>query len=92
MDAELLEQAKQNCVARAERLMEAELTQVKAKYQSRLNPSETLILLEAIKLQLQESKSAFGDSDTEKGLELFSIGHSEINRLASRLITSSPGY
>ncbi len=91
MDGELLEKAKQNCVIRAETLQEAELMQVKAKYQSRLNPSETLILLEAVKLQLQESRSAFANSDDERGLKLFSTAQDEINILASRLITS-PGY
>ena len=90
MDDELLDQAKQNCVARAETLLQAELAQVQAKHQARLNPSETLILLEAVKLQLQESKSAFSDSDAEKGLELFSSSHNAINKLGSRLITSSP--
>jgi hypothetical protein len=89
MDAELLEQAKQNCIVRAEALLQAELAQVQAKHQARLNPSETLILLEAVKLQLQESKSSFADSDTEEGLQLFSLAHIEINRLASRLITST---
>ncbi len=92
MDDELLEQARLNCLARAETLLEAELMQVKAKHQSRLNPSESLILLEAVKLQLQESKLAFADSDTEKGLELFSIAHNKINGLGSKLITSPSGY
>ncbi len=41
MDVELLEEAKQNCIRRAETLLEAELTMVRAKHQSRLNPSET---------------------------------------------------
>lgn len=86
MDVELLEQAKQNCLNRAEVLLQAELTMVRGKHQSRLNPSESLILLEAIKLQLQEAKSAFADSDDEKGLELFSTAHDEINKLTSKLI------
>jgi hypothetical protein len=92
MNNDLLEKARMNCVARAESLMQAELAQVQAKYQARLNPSETLVLLEAIKLQLQESKLAFADSDTEKGLELFSLAHSKINGLDSKLITSPSGY
>jgi hypothetical protein len=81
----LLDQARQNCVTRAESLLESELAMVKAKYQSRLNPPENLILLEALKLELQESKSAFADSDVQGGLELFSHVHGELKNLAYKL-------
>lgn len=87
MDSDLLEQARQNCVSRAEALMEAEMSQIRAKHQARLNPSETLIKLEAFRLLLQKSKAAFTDFRDEEGLELFSTVQSQLDRLAYELAT-----
>ncbi|MBD0345470.1 MAG: hypothetical protein ICV63_11745 [Coleofasciculus sp. Co-bin14] len=85
MDAELLGQAKQNCIARAEVLLGAELAQVRAKHQARLNPSMGLVKLESFKLQLQQAKEAFSQSDDQAGLEIFSQVRRSLNNLLYNL-------
>ncbi len=85
MKDELLEQARQNCISRAEALLEAELAQTRAKYEARLNPSETLVNLESFKLQLLEAKAAFAEDRIDEGLEVFSTVHDDLNRLCYKL-------